>query len=86
MTGIGNSEDEHSARQRMIERQRHVTAVCEASRTGTGPLTPERLAEIRHSDQQLFGQGLGFNGYSMAAVDRHDLLRHLDALAETKVE
>lgn len=61
------------------ELMRHIAEVAEASKRGDA-VTAERLAEIRANDADLCGRGLGFNGYSMDCVDRHDLLRHLDTL------
>jgi hypothetical protein len=72
------------ARRSLLARMRHTTDVCRASQTGTGPLTSERLAEIREADARTCGNDNGyFNGYSMAHIDRHDLLRHIDATTGT---
>ena len=76
---INSPAEQDAARGRLIERGRHITAVCQASLRGE-PVTPQRLAEIRANDAHESSDRLMFNGYSMAAVDRHDLLRHLDTL------
>lgn len=81
--GINSRAEEDTARKHLGERMQHTADVCAASHRGD-PVTPERLAEIRANDARTCGDdSLYFNGQSMVHVDRHDLLRHLDAIADS---